>query len=54
MDLNLEDKSANTIIKRLNSPRTLEAMAILGFVALELEAITMEEVKHYFQKRERN
>ena len=53
MDLNLEDKSANNIIKRINSPRTLESMAILGFEALELEAVSIEEVKTYFQKRER-
>jgi hypothetical protein len=54
MDLNLEDKTLNITIKKLNSPRTLEAMAILGFEAPELEAVSFEEVKLYYQKRERS
>jgi hypothetical protein len=54
MELNLEDKTASTIIKRLNSPRTLEAMAILGFDSQELEAVSIDEVKTYYQKRERS
>ena len=48
MDLNLEDKSASKIIKRLNSPRTLEAIAILGFDVLELEAVSIDDVKTYY------
>lgn len=48
MDLNLEDKSTSKIINRLNSPRTLEAMAILGFDALELDAVPIDNVKTYF------
>lgn len=55
MDLNLDDKKGSSnIIKRLNSPRTLEAMKILGFNSSELEVVSLDEVKQYFLKRERS
>lgn len=55
MDLNLDDnKGSSGIIKRLNSPRTLEAMKILGLDTSELEAVSLDEVKQYFYKRERS
>ena len=54
MDLNLDDKNGSSgVIKKLNSPRTLEAMKILGFDTSELEAVSHDEVKQYFYKRER-
>jgi hypothetical protein len=54
MDLDLDDKKGSSnVIKRINSPRTLEAMKILGFDTTELEAVSLDEVKQYFYKRER-
>jgi hypothetical protein len=49
MDLDLDDQiGSSSVIKRLNSPRTLEAMKILGFESQELQAVSMDEVKSYF------
>ena len=37
----------------MNSPRTVEAMRILGLEASELVPISMEEIKQYFIQREK-
>ena len=37
----------------MNSPRTVEAMRILGLETSELVPISMEEIKQYFIQREK-
>ncbi len=46
-------KGRGVLARRLNSPRTLEAMASLGLTTEELEPIPYESVIQYFMKRER-
>jgi len=46
-------KGLGMLARRLNSPRTLEAMASLGLSMEELEPVPYESIIQYFIKRER-
>lgn len=48
IDLDDEKQCAN-LDGKINSPRTLEAMALLGLDSSELHSISMEEVRNYFK-----
>lgn len=53
-DIDLEDEKQCTNLEgKINSPRTLEAMATLGLEPFELESIKMEDVRNYYKSRER-
>ena len=51
-DFDLNENEANISIK-INSPRTLEAMKILGLDAKDLDPIDYSSVKDFLQKRDR-
>lgn len=51
-DLNNADQ-CRQIPGKMNSPRTLEAMKILGLEATELLPISYDNVKQYFIQRDR-
>ena len=52
---NLDDPNeTKDLSKRLKSPRTLEAMNVLGIKAVELEPVSYNNVRKFIQKRERS
>lgn len=54
-NINMEDQEQCANLEgKINSPRTLEAMATLGLDAFELQSIKMEDVKNYYRSRDRN
>lgn len=55
LDIDLEDeKLCANLDGKIDSPRTMEAMAILGLEPKELESIKMEDVRNYYITRDRN
>lgn len=49
LEIDLDDaKACECLGAQINSPRTLEAMAILGLEASELESVSYESVRQYY------
>lgn len=55
LDIDLDDeKYCSNLDGKINSPRTLEAMAVLGLESRELESVRMEDVINYYKARDRS